>query len=63
MTNEPRVSILLDLGDGRPPIACNSREEAEFLADVWLGGRGHAEALARAKLRLLDLIRKRSRGG
>ena len=51
MTNEPRILILLDLGDGQAPIACNSPQEAAFFADLWLAYHGNVDALARAKRR------------
>lgn len=48
MTPTPRILILLDLGDGEPPIQCNSAQEAEFLADVWLAYCGDIGAAKRA---------------
>lgn len=52
MTNKPRVSILLDLGDGQAPIACNSPQEAAFFADLVLGYHGDVDALPRARKRI-----------
>lgn len=50
MRFEPKIIIVLDLGDGTP-IACNGLEEAEFLKDVWLASQADFEALARLKER------------
>jgi hypothetical protein len=51
MTNQPRILNLLDLGDGLPPIACNSPQEAAFFADLWLGYHGDPDALARLRMK------------
>jgi hypothetical protein len=51
MKFEAKITIVLDLGDGRSPIPCNGLQEAEFLKDVWLGSQGNFEALARLRAR------------
>lgn len=55
MMNEPTIIVSLDLGDGRPPIVCNSYQEAEFFASLWRAFQGDIESLM--TLRALPLGR------
>lgn len=60
MRLEPKVSIMLDLGDGTPPIPCNGLQEAEFFADLWRAYHADSSALGRVRSTEIHKVAKKT---